>query len=67
MIYSLNSETNPPIDSLASPKSILVFCLKNRGFWTPAKPEDIDELCKALSLADSLKNGDIRVLQDLLK
>jgi queuine/archaeosine tRNA-ribosyltransferase len=38
-------------------------CLQARG----AKPEDIDELCKALSLADSLKNGDIRVLQDLLK
>jgi hypothetical protein len=38
-------------------------CLRARG----AKPEDIDELCKALSLADSLKNGDIRVLQDLLK
>jgi len=38
-------------------------CLRARG----AKSEDIDELCKALSLADSLKNGDIRVLQDLLK
>lgn len=38
-------------------------CLRARG----AKVEDIDELCKALSLADSLKNGDIRILQDLLK
>jgi len=38
-------------------------CLRARG----AKSEDIDKLCKALSLADSLKNGDIRVLQDLLK
>jgi queuine/archaeosine tRNA-ribosyltransferase len=38
-------------------------CLRARG----AKSEEIDELCKALSLADSLKNGDIRILQDLLK
>jgi queuine/archaeosine tRNA-ribosyltransferase len=38
-------------------------CLRARG----AKSEEIDELCKALSLADSLKNRDIRVLQDLLK
>jgi tRNA-guanine family transglycosylase len=38
-------------------------CLRARG----AKSEDVDELCKALSLSDSLKNGDIRVLQDLLK
>jgi len=29
---SLNSETSPLIDSLASPKSILVFSLKNKGF-----------------------------------
>ena len=38
-------------------------CLRARG----AKSEDIDELCKALSLADSLKDGDIRILQDQLK
>jgi tRNA-guanine family transglycosylase len=38
-------------------------CLRARG----AKSEDIEELCKSLSLADSLKNGDIRVLQNLLK
>lgn len=38
-------------------------CLRARG----AKLEDIDELCKALSLADSLKNGAIRILQELLK
>ena len=38
-------------------------CLRARG----VKSEDIDELCKALSLADSLKNSDIRILQDLLK
>jgi hypothetical protein len=38
-------------------------CLQARG----AKSEDIYELRKALSLADSLKNKDIRALQDLLK
>ena len=38
-------------------------CLRARG----AKSEDIDALRKALSLADSLKKEDIRVLQDLLK
>jgi queuine/archaeosine tRNA-ribosyltransferase len=38
-------------------------CLQARG----AKSEDIYELRKALSLADSLKNKDIRVLQDQLK
>ena len=38
-------------------------CLRARG----AKPKDVKELRKALSYADSLKNRDIRVLQDLLK
>ena len=38
-------------------------CLRARG----AKSKDINELCEALSLADSLKSGDIRVLQDFLK
>ena len=38
-------------------------CLRARG----AKSKNIDELCKALSLAYSLRDGDIRVLQDQLK
>ena len=37
-------------------------CLRAKG----AKPEDVDELCKALSLADSLKDRDIKILQSLL-
>ena len=38
-------------------------CLQAKG----AKPEDVKELRKALSLADAFKNGDIRILQDRLK
>jgi tRNA-guanine family transglycosylase len=38
-------------------------CLRARG----AKPKDVKELRKALSLADAFKIGDIRILQDRLK
>jgi queuine/archaeosine tRNA-ribosyltransferase len=38
-------------------------CLRARA----AKPEDVKELRKALSLADAFKIGDIRILQDRLK
>jgi hypothetical protein len=37
-------------------------CLRARG----AKPKDVKELRKALSLADAFKIGDIRILQDRL-
>ena len=37
-------------------------CLRAKG----AKPEDVKELRKVLSLADSIKDGDIRLLQDRL-
>jgi len=39
----------------------LECCLRARG----VKPRAVDELCNALSLADSLKDTDIRVLQGL--
>ena len=42
--YALNSETRVDTVSLASPKSIRVFGLKNNGFCIPAKPDAIDRL-----------------------
>ena len=41
---SLNSETRAEMLVLASPKSIRVFSLKKRGFWTPANPEAMERL-----------------------
>lgn len=38
-------------------------CLRARG----AKPEDVNKLREGLSLADSFKDSDIRILQDRLK
>src|SRR5665647_3265807 len=37
--------------SLASPNSIALFCLKNRGFCTPAYPGAMDRLKMTTSLA----------------